>query len=342
MKAAVLRTLREPLTIEEFPIPDLVAGQVLVKVAFSGVCRSQLMEARGNRGVDRWLPHLLGHEATGQVLAVGERVSKVNPGDLVVLTWIRGSGIEAVPPVFTTARQRINAGPVTTFSTHTIVSENRVIKIPDGVPLDVGVLFGCALPTGAGMVFNELQPQPESSLAVFGLGGIGMSALMASRAFRCHPVIAVDVSDDKLRLAKKFGATHTVNSTSTDPVAEIRQLTNGLGVDYCVEAAGSTETIEQAFASVRKNGGRCLFASHPETGKAIRLDPHDFISGKQLQGSWGGGCTPERDVPRLASLYRAGDLPLEDLLTRRYRLDDVNDALGDLELGSVLRPLLVM
>jgi S-(hydroxymethyl)glutathione dehydrogenase/alcohol dehydrogenase len=340
--AAVLFDVNEELELVQLQAPPLERGQVFVEIAFSGVCRSQLMEARGRRGVDAWLPHLLGHEATGHVRAIGEGVTKVVPGDPVVLTWIRTRGLDAKGPRYAGPRGVINAGPVTTFATHSIVAESRVVKLPDGVPLDVGVLFGCALPTGAGMVLNELQPEPKSSLAVFGLGGIGLSALMASQLFDCDPVIAVDVSEEKLEAARHFGAKHLINAAATNPVEAIRALTGGRGVDYCVEAGGTTESIEQAFASVRKSGGRCLFASHPASGQPIRLDPHDLISGKQIQGSWGGACDPERDLPRLAQLYRDGKLPLESLITRRYALTEVNQALRDLELGTVFRPVLCM
>lgn len=341
-RAAVLRQTGDRLQIEELEIPALGLGQVLVQVAFSGVCRSQLMEVRGGRDVDRWLPHLLGHEGVGTVLDVGAGVSKVAPGDRVVLTWIRGIGLDAPGARFFNGTEYVNAGPVTTFGTHAVVAENRLVKLPDGVPLDVAVLFGCALPTGAGMVLNELQPPPGSSLAVFGLGGVGLSALMAARLCECTPIIAVDVSPSKLQAARAFGATHTIDSRASDPIAEISALTSGRGVDASVEAAGMAGTIEQAFASVRKHGGRCLFASHPETGTRICLDPHDLISGKMIAGSWGGASTPDVDIPRLASLYSGGQLPLENLITRRYSLEQVNAALDDLEARSVFRPLLVM
>ncbi len=342
MRAAVLYETGAPLRIEALNVPPLHQGQVLVQVAFSGICRSQLMEVRGARGADPWLPHLLGHEGAGTVLAVGAGVMKVIPGQRVVLTWLRGSGLDAQGGKFFNGQTQINAGAVTTFSTHTVVAENRVVPLPEGVPLDVAVLFGCALLTGAGMVLNELRPQPASTLVVFGLGGIGLSAIMASRVLECARVVAVDVSAAKLAAARMFGATHTIDATTVDPVSAIRDLTDGIGADYAVEAGGTTQTILQAFAAVRKGGGQCLFASHPEAGSKICLDPHDLISGKRIAGSWGGASQPDRDIPRLAELYRRGDLPLERLLTRRYCLDDVNTALDDLEQRKVFRPLLVM
>lgn len=343
MKAAVLTRLNRPLDIVseiEFSAPG--RGQVLVKLAYSGVCHSQLMEVRGRRGADPYLPHLLGHEGSGIVVNVGEGVSKVSPGELVVLGWIKGDGLESGGMQYhcNSLTQKINAGGVTTFNEYALVSENRVVALPKGVPLDVAVLFGCALPTGAGIITNDLRPVAGSSVAIFGLGGIGMSALMATILFQCAKVIAIDVSSDKLELARCFGATHTIDASTCDPTNEIRALTDGLGVDYAVESSGQVQVIEQAFASIRRGGGTCVFASHPEQGKTISIDPYDLICGKQIRGSWGGSTYPDRDIPILSKLYLEGKLPLEKLITKRYRLEDINDALDDLESSKVGRPLI--
>ena len=343
MKAAVLSRLNEPLAILsgiECSAPG--RGQVLVKLAYSGVCHSQLMEVRGRRGDDAFLPHLLGHEGSGQVIQVGEGVSKVSPGDLVVLGWIKGSGLESggVQYCCDSLPQKINAGGVTTFNEYALVSENRVVPLPEGVPLDIAVLFGCAVPTGAGIITNDMRPIAGSSLAVFGLGGIGMSALMATMLFQCAKVIAVDVSPDKLALARSFGASHTIDASSSDAVREILALTDGLGVDYAVEASGQVKVIEQAFESIRRGGGECVFATHPGQGSAISIDPYELICGKQIRGSWGGSSNPDRDIPVFARLYLEGKLPLEKLITKRYPLESINEALDDLEHHRVGRPLI--
>jgi S-(hydroxymethyl)glutathione dehydrogenase/alcohol dehydrogenase len=163
---------------------------------------------------------------------------------------------------------------------------------------------------------------------------------MASRLFDCSERIVVDIDDTKLELAKDFGATRALNGLSGDPVAAIRGITAGQGVDYSVESAGLVETIEQAFAAVRKGGGLCVFASHPRSGLKIALDPHDLISGKRIQGTWGGESDPDRDTSRFAELYRSGTLPLHKMITKRYSLEEVNTALGDLERRRVVRPLI--
>ncbi|MDB4797073.1 zinc-binding dehydrogenase [bacterium] len=343
MKAAVLTCLDKPLDVMsgiECAAPG--RGQVLVKLAYSGVCRSQLMEVRGRRGADAYLPHLLGHEGSGKVIEVGEGVSKVIPGDLAVLGWIKGSGLEGGGVKYRChcLPQQINAGGVTTFNEYALISENRVVPLPAGVPLDIAVLFGCAVPTGAGIITNDMRPIAGSSIAVFGLGGIGMSALMATMLFECAKVIAIDVSTEKLTLARSFGATHTIDASTSDPVNDIRALTGGLGVDYAVEASGQVKVIEQAFASIRRGGGVCVFASHPEHGNTISIDPYELICGKQIRGSWGGGSNPDRDIPMFAQLYLEGKLPLEKFITKRYSLDSINEALCDLEHQRVGRPLI--
>jgi S-(hydroxymethyl)glutathione dehydrogenase/alcohol dehydrogenase len=299
------------------------------------------MEVKGGRGPDPWLPHLLGHEGSGEVLAIGEGVTKVKPGDAVILGWLKGSGLEAPGARYRYGDEIINSGRVTTFSTHTIVSENRVTLKPEGLPLDVAVLFGCALPTGAGMVLNQVQPLSGATVAVVGLGGVGLSALMALKGFDCAQIIAIDISTEKLALAKDLGATHTLQVGQDSIYDQVMALTDG-GVDICVESAGSVDTIELGFSLIRKGGGRLWFASHPPEGEMIRLAPHDLISGKNIFGTWGGSSFPDRDIPRMAEIFRKGNVPLDRLLTRRYSLEQVNEALADLEAGKVFRPLLVM
>lgn len=339
-RAAVLYELNQPLQIEELSLPPLKEGQVLVKLAYSGVCRSQLMEVRGKRGMDRYLPHLLGHEGSGAVVEVGPGVTKVKPGDQVILGWIKGSGLDVPGPLYRKDGKAINAGAVTTFAEYSIVSENRCVGLPQGIPLDCAVLFGCALPTGAGIVTNQLKPEKGSTVALFGLGGIGICALLALRFYDCRLILAVDIKDSKLELAREFGATHTINAAQQDPVQVIHKVTEGRGVDYSIESAGLTSSIEAAFLSVRKFGGLCIFASHPAFGDKIRLDPHDLISGKRIAGSWGGSSNPDQDTPKFARFYQEGNLPLERLLSRRYRLEEINQALADLESGDMVRGLI--
>ena len=341
-KAAILYKTNEPLRINFIDVPEPSHGQVLVKVQYSGLCHSQLMEVQGKRGIDHYLPHMLGHEGSGTVVKIGDGVTKVSLGDKVILGWIKGDGLDVPGTKYTCGDQIINAGGVTTFSEYTIVSENRCVMLPEGVPFDVAVLFGCAILTGAGIVMNRIRPEKGSTIAIFGLGGIGLSALMACNLFNCSNIIAVDVEGDKLELAREFGATHVINSTRQDPVAEILSITSGKGVDYSVEAAGHSKTIETAFLAVRKFGGLCVFASHPQAGEKINLDPYDLICGRRIEGSWGGSSNPDKDIPLLAGLYLEGKLPLEKLLCNRYSLNEINQALDDLENRKIVRGLIDM
>jgi S-(hydroxymethyl)glutathione dehydrogenase / alcohol dehydrogenase len=341
IKAAILEKTGKPLAIKDIELPELLNGQVLVKVLFSGVCRSQVMEVRGGRGEDAWLPHLLGHEGSGIVVAVGEGVTKVKPEDEVILGWVKGEGLDAPGAKYRCGNQIINSGRVTTFSNYTIASESRLVKKPEGLPFDVAVLFGCALPTGAGMVLNELKPSVDDSVVVLGLGGIGLAALMAVKALGVRTIIALDIADEKLALAKQLGASHLFNSSSENVIQSVFQLTNG-GADMCVESGGKISTIELGFSLIRKGGGKLLFASHPPEGEMICIAPHDLISGKQIAGSWGGATRPDQDIPQMYNLFKNADIPLDSLLTKRYSLEQINEALDDLEAGRVFRPLIVM
>lgn len=342
MKAAVLFKTGEPLKIiNGIKIPALIYGQVQVKVLYSGLCHSQLMEVQGGRGEDKYLPHLLGHEGVGIVEKVGEGVIKVQPGDKVVIGWIQGDGLNAPGGIYAHGEITINSGSATTLCEKTIVAENRLVKLPKGFPDKLAVLLGCALPTGLGLVFNELQPEKEKTIAIFGLGGIGMSALLAAKLSQPEILIAVDITEDKLKLAKELGATHVINASISDPVEEIIKLTNG-GVDYSIEAGGTTKTIEQAFKSVKDGGGQCVFASHPANELKIQLEPHAFHRGKNIKGSWGGSSKPDSDILLFAEYFAKGSLPLEKLISKEYQLEQINQALDDLEQKKIVRALITI
>ena len=340
-KAAVLFGTNATLQVKNIEIPSLLEGQVLVKILFSGVCRSQLMEVRGARGEDPWLPHLLGHEGSGIVVEVGKGVTKVKPSDEVILGWVKGEGMDAPGAQYKNGDQIINSGRVTTFCNYSVVSESRIVKKPIDLPFDEAVLFGCALPTGAGMAINEIAPTINESVLVLGLGGIGLSALMALKAQGVQNLIAVDIYEDKLEMAKKLGVEHCLNTADKNFPILINDITNG-GADYCIESAGRALTIELGFSLIKSGGGKLLFASHPPEGESISLIPHELIAGKQIAGSWGGATQPDKDIPRMFELFKKAKIPLDTLLTKRYKLEEINEALNDLESGKVFRPLIVM
>jgi S-(hydroxymethyl)glutathione dehydrogenase/alcohol dehydrogenase len=331
-RAAVLTKIGQPLEIHDLYFPELTSGQVLVQNLLSGVCRSQLMEVQGARGDDKWLPHLLGHEGYGIVREVAEDVKKVAPGDLVIASWIKGDGIDAVPPSYqSTANIRVHSGSVTTFSEFSVISESRVFIAPQGFKEEILPLFGCAFLTGAGMVLNFLSDASEYSVAVYGFGGIGMSVAVVLRGMNPRKLFIIERSAEKRALATSLGFENV-----TAP--EDNYLRNKK-FDYCFEAAGSIGSIQAAWDLLESNG-TLVFASHPPQGQVIALDPHDLIKGKRIFGTWGGNVSPDKDLPRIATLLRNSGLNLETLLGNFFLLSEVNAALSYLESGSPGRPIL--
>ena len=341
MTAAVLEAFGQPLQLIELKIPKLKRGQVLVKIAYSAICRSQLMEINGFRGHDQWLPHLLGHEASGVVVDVGAEVKKVKAGDEVILTWIKSSGIEADTPKYSHSGRAINAGPITTFSTHSIVSENRVVLKPTGLGLDVAVLFGCALATGSGMALNEIQPSESDLILVLGLGGIGTGALLTLLALGHKNIYAADKDDAKCAFAQSLGV-NVIKFTSETEFLTLLGSRVPRGFDYCIEAGGSARTIELGFETLNPTSGTLLFASHPPSDERIQLKPHDLISGKNIKGSWGGAIEPDNDMVRLSKLFKDSNTPLEWLTQNKFELQQINRAMDLFSTGSIFRPILVM
>lgn len=336
--AAVLVNTNAPLQIiDNIQVPRLKEGQVLIKIAFTGVCHSQLMELGGHRGDDKYLPHMLGHEGTGTVIDVGKNVSKVKVGQQVVLGWLKGEGIDAGGTVYESPIGKINAGAVTTFSELAVVSENRCYKLPHNISMQEGVLLGCALPTGMGIVTNQIKPIPKTTIGFVGLGGIGMSALIGATCHKCETIVAIDVNDEKLLKAKKLGATHCINPQRQDVLSEIVRLTDGNMLDYAVEAAGTCKTIESAFSLVNRHTGQCIFASHPPAGQKIQIDPFDLICGKKITGSW-GGCSDPEEMTSFASKNKA-KINFETFMSDLYSLDSINTAMQDLAEQKVLRAI---
>lgn len=340
-RAAVLVELDRPLELVDLDIPPLRPGQVLVEVAYSGVCHTQLSEVRGRRGPDAFLPHCLGHEASGIVRECGPAVSRVKAGDAVVLSWIKGAGFDVPGTTYSAGGRTVNAGGITTFQNHTVVSENRLTVLPAAFPLRDAALIGCALPTGAGVVFNTMQPRPGQSLAVFGVGGIGLCAIAAAALSGCCPVVAIDVVARKLDLARTLGATHVVDASLAEPAAELKKLVPG-GLDWAVESSGKPAVMRQALAAVRMQGGTAVVVGNARFGDRLELDPKEFNQGKRLFGTWGGDNVPERDYPRYVRLMAAGKLNLAPLLANEYRLTEINQAIADLEQGAAIRPLIAL
>lgn len=337
--AAVLVETGRPLALEELEIPPLAPGQALIEIAYSGVCHTQVLECRGHRGVDRWLPHCLGHEGTGIVREVPPGTTKVGVDDPVLLSWIKGSGRDVAGTVYRLGDRRVHAGAVTTFARLAVVSENRLTPLAADASLRDATVLGCALPTGAGAVLNTAGARAGDRLAVFGAGGVGLCAVAAAALAGCDPVIAVDVRPEKLALARRLGATHGVDASTEDARAAIERIVPG-GLDVAIEATGRPDVMVQALASVRPRGGAAVVIGNARHGERVAIDPWQLNCGKRLLGTWGGDTDPDRDFPRYARLLAGGRLPVSALLSAPYRLAEVNRALDDLEAGTVARPLI--
>lgn len=335
MKAAVLVETKSPLRILEITMPEsLAVGQVLVKIHVSGVCGSQLGEIDGAKGPDNYLPHLLGHEASGVVLDIGPGVRHVKRGDTVVLHWRKGAGIEAETAHFTSDGKKVNAGSVTTFSEYAIVSENRVTAIPADSDLEVAALFGCAVTTGFGVIENNAKVKIGESVVVFGAGGVGLNMVQAASLVNAHPVIAVDVHEGRLALARQMGATHVIDTSKTDAAQAIVDIVGKGGVDVFIDNTGQPSIIELGYQMVKPQG-RVTLVGVPRKGNNINIYSLPLHFGKILSGSQGGEAIPQTDIPRYHNLFRAGRIKLKELITDHYPLADINEAIAAMRSGKI-------
>lgn len=343
VRSAVLYELDHPLKIIELDLPAPEQGEVLVKVIASGICHTQLLEIKGENATGSHIPNLLGHEGSGIVVSVGKKVTKVREGDHVILSWIRGYGTSTSPQPIEHNGQQINRGSVTTFSDYTVVSENRVTPIRKDMPLRPLALIGCAVATGMGMVFNNARVEEGSSIMVIGCGGIGINAVHAASIAKARTIIAVDRLEAKLEVAKRFGATHTVNSSKLDLNQELEKLTNQQGLDYAIEAVGKKETMEVAYNSVKKTSGKAILCGVPNPpGQTIEIDPFPLYYGRQLVGTSGGETNPDIDFDDYCSMYIDGVLKLDDMISHVLSLDDINEGIELMKAGKCIRILIDM
>jgi len=339
--AAILTELQKPLVVTDIEIPSLKPGQVLVDISYSGICHTQLSECKGHRGEDKFLPHCLGHEGSGIVRENGNGVTKVKVGDRVIISWIKGTGADVSSTVYQWGNKRVNAGGVTTFSRQSVISENRLTVIPNDISMEVAAFIGCAVPTGMGSVLNTAPPRPGQSIAIFGTGGIGLCAVAGAAISGCAPIIAVDINPEKLQVAKKMGATHCICSKTDNPVEEIMKICPG-GIDFAIEATGIPDVMNIALTSVRVQGGIAVVIGNANFNDKLVIDPRQLNMGKQLRGTWGGDNNPDIDFPRYCQLVKYGRLNLDPLMSTPYSLRDINQALTDLAMGRVVRPLIDM
>ena len=338
-RAAIQLVSGEPLIIDELQLPDPRPDQAVLKLLASGICHSQVHELHDARA----RPTAFGHEATGVVLRTGSEVTRVREGDRVIVTWVRRHALPMGQDdrwCGATYRGSSIPWPVFTWAEHTLVSEEYLVPIAAGAPADLCSIVGCAVLTGAGAVIHTTQVQPGESVAVFGVGGVGLSAVRAAALRGADPLIAVDLRADKLQLARDFGATHVVNAGAGDPVAAVLDLSGG-GVDYAFDAIGVRQTTETINEVTRPGGpgganagGTAVLIGVP--GREMTLDPRTMLSAHRRYVTSFGASHPDRDFPIYLRWYREGLFPLDKLVTDRYRLEQINEACAALKAGEIM------
>lgn len=355
VKAVVVMAKNEPATVTTINVPDPGPGEVLVQVKSCGVCQTDHHYIEG--GVGDNFPYLLGHESTAVVESVGEGVTHVEPGDLVILNWravcgeCRACKKGQLQYCFNThnATQKMTledgteleaALGIGSFAEKTLVAGGQCTKIDADIDekdyVAIGLL-GCGITAGVGAVLNTGELKRGESVAVIGCGGVGVAAIAGAKLGGATTIIAVDVDDTKLARAKDLGATHTINSTSTDPVEKIRELTDGYGADLVIDAVGIKETFQQAFYA-RDLAGRVVLVGVPSPGTSWDIPLDDvFGRGGSIKSAWYGDTLPSRDFPMFVDQYQLGRLPLDQFVTERISLEDVNDAFETMKTGKVLR-----
>jgi S-(hydroxymethyl)glutathione dehydrogenase/alcohol dehydrogenase len=370
MKAAVLHELGKPVKVEDVTLDEPQANEVLVKVAATGVCHTDLHFIKGD--MPQPLPVVLGHEGAGVVEKVGPGVTTLKPGDHVVMMVIYSCGkcrycTEGQPAMcqewlgyhlmgtLPGGSKRLHKDGQelnhffnqSSFAEYAVVNERTAIKIRDDAPLDVVCLLGCGTSTGIGSVINTAAFRAGQTIAVFGCGGVGLSAIMAAKLSGAAKIFAVDTNDMKLEKARELGAEYVINASKEDPVQRIVALAGGGlsyaggGVDHAIECTGNVTVMAQAFNSIH-NGGLCVVAGMAPLGAMLSIEPWGFNLGKCIKGSIQGHIRATLDIPRYVDLYMGGKLPIDKLVSKRYKgLSNINEVLSDLENGKVVRGVVV-
>jgi len=358
MKAAVCVEFGKPLVIEDLVLAPPSADEVRVRIDACAICHSDIIYADGGWGGS--LPMVLGHEASGTVIEVGDGVKGVEAGDYVVVTLIRHCGdcrycdrgddvicdatfpLDEQSPLTSASGETIYQAMRTgAFAEEVVVGASQVCPVPTEIPADCASLLACGVLTGVGAVTNTARVPPGADIVVIGIGGVGMNTIQGAVLADANSVIAIDLIDDKLESAEIFGATHTINSTSEDPVAAVRELTGGNGADFVFVTVGAKAPIDQSVRMLA-NGGSAVVVGIPESGVITEYDPVELASrGQRIVGSKMGSARVREDIPRLTKLYEEGRLKLDELISGRYPLDEINDAIAATKSGQSLRNVIV-
>jgi len=358
IKAAVCRAFKAPAAIESVELADPGPGEVLIDVAACAICHSDISYIDGAWGGD--LPAVYGHEASGVVAAIGAGVTRLKAGDHVVATLIRNCGFcpacaegapvfceEVFPLDKATPLRDAAGGPIAqglrtgAFAERIVVDASQAVVIPKEMKLDSAALIACAVLTGYGAVVNTAGVKPGSSAVVIGCGGVGLNSIQGARLAGCFPIIAIDVDLVKLAAARAFGATHAIDARSENVEGRVKELTNGRKADWVFVTAGVRGAPEQGVSLMKRNGGTVLVGM-PASGVTAVIDPGWIAAdGQRIFGSKMGSARPLVDVPRIVALYRDGRLKLDELITGRYPLDKINEAIASSRSGAALRNVIV-
>ncbi len=332
-KAAILEKIKKDLKIKKLKLKNPQKNQILIKLKYSGVCRSQIMEIDGKRENKKWLPHMLGHEGTGIIIKLGPNVKNFKIGDRVFLSWIKKNKKDCDEINFFCKDKKVNAGKITTFSSHSIISTNRVYHLPRSINLKMGALLGCAFPTGFGMIINNISKRKKIKLLIIGLGGVGLSSLIAANSLKYSNVDILEKNKSKIKYMQKFFKNKNFRFFSNDLSIKKNYY------DNVVETSGDEKVISKSLDFIH-NEGKVVFASHPDKKSKIKINPHDLIKGKKIIGSWGGNITFEKDMKKIIQIIKNSKFINKLFLNKIYSLNKVNLALNDLRKGKVIRPIL--
>ncbi len=356
MKAAVCYEFAKPLVIEDVDIDPPKDDEVKVKVSATAICHSDIHVCMGDLGGP--LPFIGGHESAGYVEEVGKNVKSVKPGDTVLITLIASCGkcsycrtgrshlCSAIWPLDTEARVHNKKGQdilamvrTGSFAEYAIVHESQVVKLPEDMPLDSASLLACGVITGFGAVVHRAKVPVSSNSVIIGCGGVGLNAVQGARICGAYPIVAVDVADNKLEAAKTFGASHTVNAAKKDPVEGVREITGG--AEYVFVTVGNADAIVQGFNMLRP-GGTTVIVGLPKFSDTITIPPLMFIKDeKTITASYMGSTELQTDIPKMVELYKAGILKLDELITGRFPLEQINEAIDEVLQGKALRHVIM-
>ena len=339
-KFAILKKIKKPLVIQNLRIPNPSENQLLVKIKYSYICGSQLNEIYGNKGNDKFLPHALGHEASGEVVKVGKKVSSFKIGDKVILSWIKKKDKESSNPSYLDIRNNIiNSGPISTFSKLTLVSKNRVYKIPKKTPMDIAALFGCAIPTGFGIILKNIKKIKKNEfIGIYGAGGVGIMSIIALRSLGIKNLYAIDKNKRNLKIAKKFGCKKIYSLDAFNKNIMNLKINKKL-IKYNIEISGNTHMMEMAIKNLSSNGS-CILAGNIKHGLTIKFNPYELIFGKRIHGFSGNDLSLDKNINQYFRALKKINFNKLRKIFKIYKFNDINKAIYDFNKGKTLRPLI--